>query len=67
MPLTDSRLDPTEVAMTRALLKTPVRRDPMWPALVAATILALTAVMFAAVAVVAPPLETHHVVQGAPT
>jgi hypothetical protein len=54
------------VALTRALLKTPERRDALWPALVAATVLALVSVLFAAVAVVAPPLKTEHVAVGAP-
>ena len=66
MGLADSRLDPVQVAMARSLLKTPVRADPMWPALLAATALALTSVMFAAVAVLAPPVTTEHVAQGAP-
>ena len=66
MGLSDSRLDATQVAMARALLKTPERRDLMWPALLAATALALTSVLFASVAVLAPPLETQHVVDGAP-
>ena len=66
MGLTDSRLNETQVALARSLLKTPARRDPMWPALVAATALALTSVMFAAVAVLAPPVTTEHVVRSAP-
>jgi hypothetical protein len=66
MALSDSRLDMTQVAMARALLKTPVRRDPMWPALLAATALALTSVLFAGVAVLAPPVKTQHVVESAP-
>ena len=66
MKFSDSRLDPADVAMARALLKPPQRRDRMWPALVAATALALVSVLFAAVAVVAPPLTTEHVAQNAP-
>jgi len=66
MGLIDSRLDMTQVANARALLKAPVRRDPMWPALLAATALALTSVLFAAVAVLAPPIEAQHVVESAP-
>ena len=66
MGLSDSRLDMTDVATARALLKTPARRDPMWPALVAATVLALTSVLFASVAVLAPPVKTQHVADGAP-
>jgi hypothetical protein len=66
MSMRDSALDPTQVARARALLKAPVRRDPMWPALLAATALAMTSVVFAAVAVLAPPVETEHTAQGAP-
>ena len=66
MALSDSRLDMRQVATAHALLKTPVRRDRMWPALVAATVLALTSVLFASVAVLAPPVQTQHVVDGAP-
>jgi hypothetical protein len=66
MALRDSALDPSEVARARALLKAPVRRDPMWPALVAATALAVTSVVFATVMVLAPPLTTEHTAQGAP-
>jgi hypothetical protein len=61
MSMHDSALDPPQVARARALLKAPVRRDPWWPALLAATALALTSVAFAAAAVLAPPLQTEHV------
>jgi hypothetical protein len=67
MSMNDSALDASEVARARALLKTPVRHDPMWPALLAATALAVTSVVFATVMVLAPPLQTEHVVQGAPS
>jgi len=66
MSMRDSALDPVQVARARALLKAPVRRDPMWPALLAATALAVTSVLFATVAVLAPPVETQHTAQGAP-
>jgi hypothetical protein len=66
MSMRDSALDPTQVARARALLKAPVRRDPLWPALLAATALAVTSVVFATVAVLAPPVETEHTAQGAP-
>jgi hypothetical protein len=66
MSMNDSALDASEVARARSLLKTPVRRDPMWPALVAATALAVTSVVFATVMVLAPPLQTEHVVESAP-
>src|SRR3989344_3895959 len=57
MSRTDSALDASQVARARALLKTPERHDPMWPALVAATALAVTSVVFATVMVLAPPLQ----------
>jgi hypothetical protein len=66
MSMRDSALDPSQVARAHALLKAPVRRDPMWPALLAATALAVTSVVFATVAVLAPPVETEHTAQGAP-
>lgn len=66
MSMRDSALDPVQVARARALLKAPVRRDPMWPALLAATALAITSVLFATVAVLAPPVETQHTADSAP-
>ncbi|TAL35765.1 MAG: hypothetical protein EPN98_06425 [Phenylobacterium sp.] len=66
MSMSDSALDPREVARARSLLKPPVRRDPMWPALLAATALAVTSVVFATVMVLAPPVQTEHTAQGAP-
>jgi hypothetical protein len=66
MSMGDSALNPREVARARALLKAPVRRDPMWPALLAATALAVTSVIFATVAVLAPPIQTEHTAQSAP-
>ena len=66
MSMNDSALDALEVARARTLLKSPMRRDPMWPALVAATVLAVTSVVFATVMVLAPPLQTEHVVGAAP-
>lgn len=49
----------------RRLLDRPARREPLWPALLAATALAITSVAFAVASVLAPPLQTEHV-QGAP-
>jgi hypothetical protein len=66
MTMGDSALDPHQVARARALLKAPVRRDPMWPALLAATALAITSVLFATAMVLAPPLQTEHTAQSAP-
>jgi hypothetical protein len=59
-------LDVQEVQRAQALLATPRRRDPMWPALAAAMLLALTSVVFAAVSVLAPPVTTEHTARGAP-
>lgn len=66
MAMNDSALDATEVARARTLLAPPRRRDPMWPALLAATALALTSVAFATVMVLAPPVQTDHVAESAP-
>ncbi|WP_293455936.1 hypothetical protein [Phenylobacterium sp.] len=51
----------------RALLEPEPRRDPMWPALAAAMLLALTSVAFAAISVLAPPVTTEHTAQSAPS
>ncbi|MBL8555752.1 MAG: hypothetical protein JNL41_15870 [Phenylobacterium sp.] len=66
MALRDSAMDASEVARARALLQPPARRDPMWPALVAATALALTSVLFATIMVLAPPVTTQHTAESAP-
>jgi hypothetical protein len=66
MSMGDSALNPQQVARARALLKPPVRKDPMWPALLAATALAITSVAFATAMVLAPPLQTEHTADGAP-
>jgi hypothetical protein len=66
MKVGDSTLDRGALDEARALLNPPSRRDPMWPALAAATALALTSVIFAAVMVLAPPVETEHVAKNAP-
>jgi hypothetical protein len=66
MTMRDSVLDAGNLSRARVLLKTPVRRDPVWPALLAATALALASVVFAAVAVLAPPVQTQHTARGEP-
>lgn len=66
MSLSDSSLDAAAVARAHRLLESRKRRDPMWPALVAATALAVTSVVFATIMVLAPPVETQHTAQGAP-
>jgi len=62
----DSVLEADALSRARALLEPPPRCDPMWPALLAATALAVTSVVFATIMVVAPPTQTEHVTTGAP-
>jgi hypothetical protein len=59
-PFADSVLDPDQIARARALLKPPTRRERMWPAIGAATLLAVTAIAFATAMVLAPPLTSGH-------
>jgi len=66
MSVVDSSLDLSEIARCRALLTPPTRREPVWPALAAATALALSSLMFATIMVLAPPVQTEHVAIGAP-
>lgn len=66
MRVGDSNVDRGELARARVLLNPPPRRDAMWPALAAATALALTSVVFAAVAVLAPPTQVEHTAASAP-
>jgi hypothetical protein len=66
MTMSDSALDAAAVARARRLLKSPQRKDPLWPALVAATALAMTSVVFATIMVLAPPVQTEHTAEGAP-
>ncbi|MFN9849865.1 MAG: hypothetical protein ACK56C_16045 [Alphaproteobacteria bacterium] len=66
MSLTDSSLDRGEFARCRALLNPPARREPIWPALAAATALAVSSLAFAVVMILAPPVQTEHVASGAP-
>ena len=67
MSFRDSSLDPVALDQARTLLSPAPRRDPTWPALMAAAALALTSVAFAAVMVLAPPVETRSVAEGAPS
>jgi hypothetical protein len=62
----ESVLEPDALARARALLEPPRRKDPTWPALLAATALALTSVVFATIMVLAPPTQTEHVAESAP-
>ncbi len=66
MSIRDSTLDPDKVAQARALLTPSPRHDPLWPALLAATALAITSVMFATAMVLAPPAPTEQVTGRAP-
>lgn len=57
----DSALDPAAIARARALLIRAERREPVWPALGAAALLAATALTFATAMLLAPPLTSEHV------
>jgi hypothetical protein len=61
MPSPTSALNPDAMAEARALLKRPERAERMWPALGAAALLALSALVFATAMIVAPPLVSEHV------
>jgi len=67
MGIRDSTLDASALARARTLLQPPARKDPLWPALVAAVALAFTSVVFAAIMVLAPPVTTERVAKGAPS
>ena len=61
MPPADSALNADQIARARALL---VPRKPpqrMWPVLVAAAFLAVSALAFATAMILAPPLVSEHV------
>jgi hypothetical protein len=60
MTAADSALDPVAIAYVRALLRAPVRRERMWPVVVAAAFAAVCALTFATVMVMAPPAVTTH-------
>jgi predicted lysophospholipase L1 biosynthesis ABC-type transport system permease subunit len=66
MALRDSILNAEDVARARDLLTRPAPRDRLWPALAAAGALACTALAFATVMIIAPPVKTDHVAAGAP-
>jgi hypothetical protein len=60
MAATDSTLDPVALAYARALLKSPLRRQKMWPVVAAAAFAAACAILFATVMIMAPPAVTQH-------
>jgi hypothetical protein len=62
MDNTDSVVDRVALGRARALLKAPVQRDRLWPALAAAMFAAISALAFATAMVMAPPTLSRHVV-----
>ena len=62
----DSNLDADEIARCRALLEPSARHETIWPALAAATALAVSSLVFATVMILAPPVQTEHVAVSAP-
>ncbi len=66
MTVDDSGLDPQALRRARVLLARPQRPERIWPVLTAAVLLAISALAFATAMVLAPPLVTYSVAQGAP-
>ena len=60
MAISPSALDPDAVARAKALLERPSRPQRLWPVIAAATLLALSALVFAAAMILAPPLLVEH-------
>jgi len=56
-----SAVDPEALALARALVQRPVRRERVWPVLAAAGLLAVSALAFATAMIMAPPLVSEHV------
>ena len=63
MATLDSLLDADAMAEARALLAPATPRERLWPVLGAAGLLALSALVFAAAMITAPPLTGDHVTQ----
>jgi len=61
-----SALDADAFARARALLEAPRRKERVWPVLAAATLLAVSALAFAAAMITAPPVVSSHVVKNVP-
>lgn len=61
MPEGDSIIDRERIAVARALLAPPVRSQNAWAPLGAAALLAIVALLFASVMIMAPPLVSQHV------
>ena len=62
----DSALDPDQLAYARTLLRPPVVRERVWPALAAAAFAAVAALSLAFAMIAAPPVSTTHAVERAP-
>ena len=54
------------MAYARALLRAPVARERVWPALAAAGFAAFAALALAGAMIMAPPVTTQHVVERTP-
>lgn len=61
MATPDSAVDRELLAHVRRLLATPERPQRLWPAVAAAGLLAVSALVFATAMLVAPPLTNEHV------
>jgi len=57
-------LDADALARARALLEAPRPKEHVWPVLAAATLLAVSALAFAAAMITAPPVVSSHVTKG---
>ena len=66
MSTADSDHDPEQMAYARTLLRAPVARERVWPALAAAGFAAFAALALAGAMIMAPPVTTQHVVERAP-
>ena len=61
MSETAPTLDADAMARARALLTPKPRQEKMWPVLVAAAVMAISALTFATAMILAPPLVLDHV------
>jgi hypothetical protein len=61
MDLTDSCLDSVAIGRARALLRTPTRRERVWPTVAAAGFAAVSALAFAVAMIMAPPTLSRHI------
>jgi hypothetical protein len=66
MANTAAAVDSDALARARTLLTPAAKVAPTWPALVAAGVFAVTALVFATAMLAEPPLTTEHVAHSAP-